>query len=54
MQFGVTMFPTHDAVDPITLGRAAAAGVTRCLFMLPSAGAETVLPRLRRYAGLAR
>ncbi|HEX2299461.1 MAG TPA: LLM class F420-dependent oxidoreductase, partial [Pseudonocardiaceae bacterium] len=23
MQFGVTMFPTHDAIDPVSLGRAA-------------------------------
>lgn len=23
MQFGLTMFPTHDAIDPMTLGRAA-------------------------------
>ncbi len=89
MQFELTMFPTHDAIDPMTLGRAAeqrgfeslffpehthiptsrrspypgggelprqyaAAGITRCLFMLPAAGAETALPVLDRYAELAR
>lgn len=35
------------------IGRLEAVGVTRCLFRLPSAGAETVLPAIARYAEFA-
>jgi len=40
--------------DPAVLERYAAAGVTRVLFGLPSAGRDTVLPLLDQYARLVR
>jgi probable F420-dependent oxidoreductase len=40
--------------DPRVVERLEAAGVSRCLFMLPSAGADEVLPLLDRYAQLGR
>lgn len=38
--------------DPQLLDRYAEAGVTRCVFLLPAAGADDVLPRMDRFAEL--
>jgi probable F420-dependent oxidoreductase len=38
--------------DPAFIEHVAAHGAGRCIFGLPSAGAEDILPRLRRYAEL--
>jgi len=38
--------------DPAEIEKLEAAGVTRCMFGLPAAGADRVMPLLDRYAGL--
>ena len=48
----VTVFGVRP--DPAVIRHYAEIGVTRCLFGLPPAGADTVLPLLARYADLAR
>jgi probable F420-dependent oxidoreductase len=40
--------------DPALIDRYAAAGITRCLFAVPSAGRDEVLPVLDRHAALLR
>jgi probable F420-dependent oxidoreductase len=48
----VSMFGVRP--DPAVIGHYQEIGVTRCVFGLPSADAETVLPILRRHAEAAR
>ncbi|MQA16998.1 MAG: TIGR03619 family F420-dependent LLM class oxidoreductase [Pseudonocardiaceae bacterium] len=38
--------------DPEMVERYAAVGISRCVFLLPAKGADTVLPRMDRYAEL--
>jgi len=40
--------------DPRAVERLEATGVSRCIFMLPSAGADEVLPLVERYAQMSR
>jgi probable F420-dependent oxidoreductase len=42
------------AADPARVAEYQAAGVSRCVFRLPAAGADEVLPALERAAGVAR
>lgn len=49
-QIPMTLFNAQP--DPEMVERYAAAGVTRCVFLLPAGGREEVLPRMDRFAEL--